>query len=161
VVQTHLHSDHVGRMSAFSNATFYVPQADYPMSNGALPCRLPANFVPQFADFDTAPLPGFERGFALTQDGDVWIVPTPGHSMGHQSVLLLDGELSMLFAGDVAFDEAQLLSGAYGGIVADVDLTRQSLGAIRTYAAERPLVFLPTHDPESADRFEARTTIAV
>lgn len=161
VVQTHLHSDHVGRMSAFPNATFYVPQADYPVSNGTLPCHYPANFAPQFAAFRELPLPGFGQGFALTDDGDVWIVSTPGHTPGHQSVLLMDNDLSFLFAGDVAFDEQQLLSGRYGGIVADVGLTQATLANIREYAAERPMVFLPTHDPHSATRFEDKVPTTV
>ncbi len=161
VVQTHLHSDHVGNMSAFPNATFYVPQADYPASNGTLPCHYPANFAPQFAAFREAPFPGFGQGLALTGDGDVWIVPTPGHSLGHQSVLFMDDNLSFLFAGDVAFDEGQLVSGGYGGIVADVALTQATLANIREYASERPMVFLPSHDPNSTNRFEDQEPAAV
>jgi glyoxylase-like metal-dependent hydrolase (beta-lactamase superfamily II) len=36
------------------------------------------------------------------------LVPTPGHSYGHLSVLLGDDERSYLFAGDLACSEARL-----------------------------------------------------
>jgi glyoxylase-like metal-dependent hydrolase (beta-lactamase superfamily II) len=73
----------------------------------------------------------------------------------------MDDDISFLFAGDVAFDEEQLLSGRYGGIVAEVGLTQATLANIREYAAERPLVFLPTHDPQSTDRFKDKVPTAI
>ena len=42
VVMTHLHSDHMGGMSAFSNARFYISEAARNGHAGALMCRLPA-----------------------------------------------------------------------------------------------------------------------
>ena len=152
VVQTHLHSDHSGGLAAFPNATFYVPSADYPASMGTLPCHYPANFAPRFAEFSAQSLPGIEQGFRLTSDSDVLIIPTHGHSMGHQSVLLRDGERDYLFAGDTSFDEAQLREGSVGGIVADVGLARTTLANLQTYVRECPTIYLPTHDPDSRRR---------
>jgi glyoxylase-like metal-dependent hydrolase (beta-lactamase superfamily II) len=152
VVQTHLHSDHMGGLGAFPDAEVYVPAADYPSGVGVLSCHFPAGFAPRFAEFRAQTLPGFTTAHALTRQGDVWIVPTPGHSMGHQSVIFDDGERAYFLAGDASFDEAQLLEDTVGGIVADVGQARASLAAIRTFAADRPTVYLPTHDPESRAR---------
>lgn len=152
VVQTHLHSDHVGGIGAFPNATFYVPRADYPNSMGTLPCHYPSQFSPRFAEFSAQDLPAFGQGYRLTRGGDVLIVPTRGHSIGHQSVLLRDGERDILFAGDTSFDEQQLRDGTVGGIVADVGLARATLTTLQTYVRERPTLYLPTHDPESRRR---------
>jgi N-acyl homoserine lactone hydrolase len=152
VVQTHLHSDHVGGMSAFPNATFYVPRADYPNSMGTLPCHYPTQFSPRFAEFSAQDLSAIGQGYRLTREGDVLIIPTHGHSMGHQSVLLRDGERDILFAGDTSFDEGQLRDGVVGGIVADVGLARATLTTLQTYVRERPTIYLPTHDPESRRR---------
>jgi glyoxylase-like metal-dependent hydrolase (beta-lactamase superfamily II) len=153
VVQTHLHSDHMGGLAAFPNATVYVPREDYPASAGVLTCRLPADFSPQFPAFETVDVPGFGRGFRVTSDGTVTILPTPGHSMGHQSVLLDDGDIQYLFAGDTSFDEAQLRDGRIGGIVADTTLARATLENLRVLIRNLPTVYLPTHDPESGRRF--------
>jgi glyoxylase-like metal-dependent hydrolase (beta-lactamase superfamily II) len=160
VVQTHLHSDHMGGLKSFPNADVIVPSADYPMSNGVLACHFPANFAPSFPNFTQVSLTGFPQGQHLTRDGDVILVPTPGHSGGHQSVLLLDGERTYCFAGDTSFDETQLLSRSIGGIVANPAQARQSLDALQAYAGSTPTVYLPTHDPDSTTRLrEFRTTI--
>jgi glyoxylase-like metal-dependent hydrolase (beta-lactamase superfamily II) len=49
-----------------------------------------------------------------------------------------------------------MLAGQVDGVCAAEDLTRATLGAIRRFAAERPTVYLPTHDPESATRLSQR-----
>jgi N-acyl homoserine lactone hydrolase len=153
VVQTHLHSDHMGGLSSFPNATVYVPREDYPDSAGVLTCQLPANLAPKFADFEAMDLPGIGLGFRLTADGDVMIIPTHGHSMGHQSVMLDDGEAHYIFAGDTSFDEAQLRENIIGGIVADTTLARETLEKLRVFIRETPSIYLPTHDPDSGQRF--------
>jgi N-acyl homoserine lactone hydrolase len=160
VVQTHLHSDHVGGLGALSGAQVLLPQADYPVSQGTLPCRMPAALTPQFPAFSASTLPGFSQSMPLTTDGAVQVVPTPGHSPGHQSVLLRAGPLNYLFAGDTSFDADQLRSGAIAGIVADPVQAAATLTAIRGLCAAQPTVYLPTHDPASGERFStAQTTV--
>lgn len=161
VVQTHLHSDHMGGLAYFPQATTLVGQLDYPQSAGALACRYPPGFAPQFPQFTAEPLAGFATSYPLTQAGDVWILPTPGHSLGHQSVVLDAGDRWMVFAGDVVFDQAQLVQGTLAGIVADVPQARQTLTALRQLIQSRPTVFLPTHDPESSQRFEELAVLRV
>jgi glyoxylase-like metal-dependent hydrolase (beta-lactamase superfamily II) len=153
VIQTHLHSDHMGGLAAFPNAQIYVPREDYPMSNGVLACHYPSDFAPEFASFEAVTIPGVERGFYLLREPDVMIIPTPGHSMGHQSVLLTNEDTTYVFAGDTSFDEAQLRDDGVGGIVADVGLARQTLNNLRTLAQAVPTIYLPTHDPETRRRF--------
>jgi len=155
LVQTHLHSDHMGNIGSFPNAAVYVPEVDYPSGMGVLSCHFPPQFTPQFAKWRPHDLPGLAQGHALTRDGSVMIVPTPGHTMGHQSVLLRDGERDYLFAGDTSFDEAQLRENTIGGIVADTGLARATLEQLRIYLRERPTVYLPSHDPESQTRLAA------
>lgn len=154
VVQTHLHSDHMGGLSAFPGAEFFVPEADYPAGMGVLSCHFPARFAPRFAQFTSSDIPGFAQAHALTSDGDLFIIPTPGHSMGHQSVLLRDGTRNYVFAGDATFDDIQLRNVAVGGIVADVGMARASIQALQTLVREQPTVYLPTHDPEARRRLQ-------
>lgn len=162
VVQTHLHSDHMGGLKHFPNAEIIVSPKDYPVSNGALTCHYPDWMEPRLITFtpDDA-LPGFAESLRLTDAGDVVIVPTPGHSAGHQSVLLLDDALTYFFAGDVSFSEAQMLENGMAGIALDPAAARTTLATVQTYARATPTVYLPTHDAESRARLLAGQTVTV
>jgi glyoxylase-like metal-dependent hydrolase (beta-lactamase superfamily II) len=152
VVQTHLHGDHVGGLSHVGRSPVLVPAADYPNAIGTLPCRYPAGFAPIAVRFSLEPAAGFAQSCRLTQRGDVVIVPTPGHSGGHQSVVLLDTERDYFFAGDVAFSEEQLTEGVIGGIAAEPAAARQTLTQIREWCRGGRTVFLPSHDPGARER---------
>ncbi|MDX1995319.1 MAG: N-acyl homoserine lactonase family protein [bacterium] len=163
VVQTHLHSDHVGGLSAFSQSDVLVPSQDYPSALGTLYCRYPDWLNPTRVEFTPGHLPGhlphFPRTKSLTRAGDVLIVPTPGHTEGHQSVVLLDGDTTYFFAGDTSFTEAQLLAGKLGGIALKPREGRETMRQIRAYAGSRPTVYLPSHDPDSRRRLLEQATI--
>lgn len=148
VVLTHLHADHSGGLRFFPSAKVLVSRVDWegPRS-GALACRWPVTLEPALVDAPPDP------GYPVTRDGAIRIVSTPGHTRGHQSVVVRDDERGWLLAGDVSFSEAQLLAGGVPGVVEDVATTRSTYAAIRRLARERPLVYLPSHDPGSPDRF--------
>ncbi|MDX2162747.1 MAG: MBL fold metallo-hydrolase [bacterium] len=161
VVQTHLHSDHAGGLSAFPAAEFLLSAVDYPTQLGALMCHYPADFAPTLTTFPNGPLPGFDRSQAVTRAGDVWIVPTPGHTEGHQSVIFHDGQKAYCFAGDASFDDAQLLNGSTAGIAANPAAARTTLAALRTFAADTPMVYLPSHDLNARQRLIDGTPVSV
>ena len=94
----------------------------------------------------------------LTTRGDVLIVPTPGHTPHHVSVLVC-GEPSFLLAGDTSYNQALLLAGKVDGVSPDPRVTRRTLANILALGRERPLVYLPSHDPGSATRLAARSVL--
>ena len=152
VVQTHLHSDHADGMDSFPNAEFILPRGDYPASMGAVPCLWPKWLKPAFPAYKRERYFRFERQFQLTTAGDLLIVPTPGHSPDHQSVILIDDDRDYFLAGDSSFDLAQMQQGIVAGIVANVADARRTLHTIKAHCAERPTVYLPSHDEESGRR---------
>lgn len=163
VVLTHLHGDHAGGLKFFPNATCFVARTEYEgqlrRPFGAVASLWPAGWAPQLVDYSGPPLGSFPTSQPLTQAGDIVLVPTPGHSYGHQSVLLLDSDRTYCFAGDLAFSEDQLLAQGLQGIAYDLGTARATLQQVLSYVRETPTVFLPTHDPLALERLARATTV--
>ena len=152
IVQTHLHSDHMDGLVHFPNSNVLVSPVDYPESIGVVTCNFPDNFDPTLVQFIDEAIVDFPNSYRLTRAGDVIIVPTPGHSNGHQSVILVDGDIHYFFAGDTSFDVPQLLDDKIAGIVSDPSQSRSTLAQIRSYTQTYNTVYLPSHDADSRNR---------
>lgn len=165
VVMTHLHEDHTAGLGFFPQAKIVIARAEYEGHQqqplGAVPSLWPQPFAPHLIDYDGPGLDPFPATYALTPDADVLVVPTPGHSYGHQSVIVRDGQTSYMLAGDLAFSEQQLRARGLQGICQDVDASRQTLERVWRYVQQTPTVFLPTHDPNSLARLAKRQIVQV
>jgi glyoxylase-like metal-dependent hydrolase (beta-lactamase superfamily II) len=102
--------------------------------------------------FEDEPYGPFARSRRLTADGAVVALPTPGHTPHHISVALDDGERRIVFVGDAAYSQDNLIAGRVDGVSPREAPTIATLARLAALAAERPTVLLPTHDPGSADR---------
>ena len=165
VVLTHLHQDHEGGLSHFPQAEFLVSRAEWQAASGwqgrmagYLNRRWPQNFSPTLVDF-TEPDMVFEGRYTLTQAGDVYLVPTSGHSVGHLSVIVEEAELSWLFAGDASYSEQLLLEDALDGVGQDAPAMRNTHRRIIAYTVQRPTVYLPTHEWDARQRLEKRQSL--
>lgn len=161
VVLTHLHVDHVGGLAAFPNAEFLVSREELVRPFGIAPCLWPVWFAPRLVAHTDSPVGPFPRSKTLTQAGDVLLVPTLGHSAGHQSVIVRDGEYTLFLAGDTSFSDAQLQSGEVAGICTDIAQARETLTRIRVFCAQEPVVYLPSHDAASGQRLASRTVFTL
>ena len=91
---------------------------------------------------------GFARSFDVFGDGSVRLVSTPGHTPGHQSVVLRCGRGEVLVVGDAAYTEAELRGEARPILVRDGHLHRRSLREIAEYRRQTPdALLIPGHDP--------------
>jgi len=96
VINTHLHFDHCGQNAVFKHAPFYVQRTELD--------RARRESTPLLDWFDFAGA-RFELLDGDTQIADgVRVIATPGHTVGHQSVMVatgVDGEELMI--GDAAY----------------------------------------------------------
>ena len=152
-VLTHLHPDHAGGLAHVPQAEVLVSRREVAELRHSLP------FTPRLIDYPHAapwPFPGV---YTLTQAGDVHIVPTPGHSPGHQSVIVQAGDTVLFFGGDLSFSEVGVLEGRPPGLVHDPRQARQTLQHVHDYVELTPTVYLPSHDPDAPRRLAERRLI--
>lgn len=155
VIMTHLHSDHMGGMRWFPNADFLVSETALRGHAGALMCRIPRSAHLQSVVYEDRAVGVFTQSSAMTEDGAISIVPTPGHANGHQSVLIEDEGRSVCIAGDAAFSLEQVMTRQIGGIVENHAAATQSSELLKAQVTRFQTMLLPTHDPDNADRLRS------
>jgi len=168
VVPTHLHIDHDAGLSHFPYSTIRVAPGEIAAARGLrgqlmghLPQRWPSWFDPQSLDLTDGAYGPFAASRRLTADGSVIAVATPGHTANHLSVVVEVGDVSVFLAGDTSYSESLMLAGKIDGVSPDAALTATTLATIRQFATERPVVYLPTHDPEAGERLVRRQIVPV
>jgi N-acyl homoserine lactone hydrolase len=83
-------------------------------------------------------------------------IATPGHTADHISVVVRDGDTIFFLAGDTSYNEELMLAGKVDGISADEQISIATLHNIKRLAQADPMVYLPTHDPDSGARLANR-----
>jgi N-acyl homoserine lactone hydrolase len=164
VVMTHLHADHTSGMRLFPNARFLITRPEWKAARrrrasrqGYVAGHLPDEARVSLIDFgaESEPHGPFERSIDLLGDGSVRLLDTPGHTVGHMSVLLrLADERKLLVAGDAAYSTRNIEEQVLPLITADDERSRHSLRQIKAFADEdRSGWIIPSHDPSAWQRF--------
>jgi N-acyl homoserine lactone hydrolase len=95
VINTHLHFDHCGGNRLFPGIPIHVQRREREAA------REPGYTIPEWVEFDGATYVELD-GEAEIVPG-VRVLPTPGHTPGHQSVLVDTDDGLVVVAGDVAY----------------------------------------------------------
>ena len=163
VILTHFHTDHAGGLSHFPNSEILVSEDDYRMAKsfggslvGYLPQHWPSWFVPAPIRFEKAALGVFKKTYTVTASGDVIVIPTPGHTAAHISVLVKHEDCYYLLAGDTTYSEQALIRRKVDGISPNPQISLRTIDNILDFAKNYQLVYLPTHDPQSVARLKER-----
>jgi glyoxylase-like metal-dependent hydrolase (beta-lactamase superfamily II) len=165
VVMTHLHLDHASGMMQFPDATFVFSRQEWekaneprPWRNGYVPRHFDHAFDYRLLDFDdpaVGSFASFGRSFDLLGDESVRVVFTPGHTLGHLSVVLQTAEREVLVAGDAIYTKHALATGHEPFLMQDEHLFARSLREIRHYAEQTPsAIVIPGHDMEAWDELD-------
>jgi N-acyl homoserine lactone hydrolase len=165
VVLTHVHGDHVDGVPRLGSARVVISREEAKVVRSAesrLARRLtgqplPPGFAPEAIDLDDGPVGAFARSKAVA--AGVHVVATPGHTGGHVSVLVDQGDHHVLLAGDVAYDIAQLRAVQVDGVSPKAGVARNTMNMVLAHARQHPTVVLPSHDPVSAMRLERTVTL--
>jgi len=115
---SHSHSDHVGNANYFTGATLYIQEAEYNAAFGPDATKL--GFNPALYDkLRERPVKKLNGDYDVFGDGSVTIIATPGHTPGHQSLLVrLPKTGAVLLSGDMVhfrenWDERRVPSANY------------------------------------------------
>jgi glyoxylase-like metal-dependent hydrolase (beta-lactamase superfamily II) len=167
VVLTHMHSDHVdgaihvrGPVLVHDDELKFARSASSRFFQKVLRQPIPSGVHFQPLALTDGPFGAFERSKALTEDGRVLAVATPGHTPGHISVLCIDDAgRHLLIAGDATDSLEQLHARRHDAVGPKPAVNVQTIDRILAHGREHELVYLPTHDPQSATRLAERTTL--
>jgi N-acyl homoserine lactone hydrolase len=166
VVMTQLHTDHAGGLHHFPDHEILISRTELEYAAG-LRGRLrgyvnkpwPAWFDPAVVELAPVPLGPFPASLPLTGAGDVTLVPVPGHSPGQLAVIVEEGGHRVFLAGDSSYTQDAMLRGAVDGVGSDEDAERLTRERIRAHSAATPTVYLPSHDPDTAERLAERRPV--
>lgn len=167
VIVTHLHSDHADG-AVHVPGPVLVGDEEWRSATGAagrLRQRVTRAPLPAGVDFRPTPLTdgpfgAFARSRRLTGDGRVVAVATPGHTVGHLSVIAVDDDgRHVLLAGDATDSLEQLLARRADPVAPRPEVQVETIDRILAHGREHPTVYLPAHDHEGPARLAAGLTL--
>lgn len=153
-VLTHTHSDHLGNLDALAGSTRLLvsPEELVPAArSGRLLPKLPRDgrVTPTAR---TVAHDIFGPVMPLTRRGDVFVAAAPGHTAGHQGVVIELPDRRIILAGDAAFDDDQVARRVIPGIVEDRAATLRTYDMLAQAGRQGRTLTLFTHDPANESK---------
>jgi len=146
VVVSHLHYDHAGGLRFFPDATVWVQSAELRFAYA------PAVYQRELYDRDDFdhPLRWRELDGAHDIFGDraVTIIPTPGHTPGHQSLCVELPSGPLVLAADASYLDAAMRARRLPGVVWNPDAMVASWEALERLERDRGAQLIFTHELE-------------
>jgi N-acyl homoserine lactone hydrolase len=124
---SHLHIDHVGNLDQFPDATVVMQQADYDAAYGPNPEQV--EYIPDtYAALDPQKVQTIAGDHDVFGDATVIMKPLPGHTPGHQGLLVnLRENGAILLAGDIAYSAQDYADAAVRRSNYDLEQSRRSI----------------------------------
>jgi N-acyl homoserine lactone hydrolase len=151
VILTHLHIDHFDGLKDFEGVDIIVNKFEWDNPNFIIPSLFPKWFKPTLVTTDKTIEQGF-NSFPLTESKDLFLIHTPGHTLGHCSVLLKGTDISVIFAGDVVYNQEQIKNNSFAGVNQNFKIAKHTYGLLTNFMTRQPTIFLPSHDQNSEKR---------
>jgi glyoxylase-like metal-dependent hydrolase (beta-lactamase superfamily II) len=132
IINTHLHLDHADNNEKFPDATIICQKDEYELAKN------PPQYQ-KFAYADKFPEGNYqliEGNYDLFGDCKIHIIKTPGHTKGHQSVLLDLGDKKIFIAGDACYTKENLKYSCLPGFFWNADEVMKQYEYIKNLDAE-------------------------
>lgn len=143
---SHFHSDHCGNANLFTAATLYIQQPEYDAAFGPDPAKfgfVPANYEKLRAN-TVIRLNGDHDVFG---DGSVVILSTPGHTPGHQSLLVrLPRSGAVVLSGDMVHFDSNWSNRRVPARNFDRDLSARTMERMAAFLTARNARLWINHD---------------
>ena len=167
IVLTHAHGDHIdglvhtrGRVLINETELRFVHSPMARVMRRVLRQPLPPGFAPEPFALDGGPFGSFPQSRAISDDGRIVAIATPGHTPGHVSVICIDDEgRHVMLAGDSTDSLEQLHALRPDAVAPNPKVHVTTMKTILAHCAEHPTIYLPSHDPESASRLADTITV--
>lgn len=168
VILTHMHGDHMDGAVHFKGPVLVDEHelASTRTRGARFQQRVFRQPVPTGIDFRDFALDGgppfgeFPESHVLSDDGRIVAVSTPGHTVGHTSIICVDDDgKHVLLAGDATDTVEQLRALRPDAVAPKPEVSVETMRRILAHAEQHPTVYLPSHDPESAARLRDRVTL--
>jgi N-acyl homoserine lactone hydrolase len=139
---SHTHPDHIGNVELFPQAMLLVQKAEYEWPN---PLGV-GRFKPEH------PVTKLEGDYDVFGDGSVTIIATPGHTPGHQSLLVkLPKTGAVVLSGDAVHFKDNWDNRRVPSINTDKDKTLVSMQRIADVLAKEKAQLWINHDKAQSD----------
>jgi len=140
---SHTHPDHVGNVELFPTTMLYVQKAEYEWPA--------ANNQPRFKP--EHPVTKLEGDRDVFGDGSVIILSTPGHTPGHQSLLVkLPKTGALVLSGDAVHFQANWDNRRVPSNNVDQEQTKASMERIAGILVKEKATLWINHDKAQRDR---------
>ena len=128
IINTHLHIDHCENNDSFKDAEIIVQKSEFESACSPKPYQILAYPDKISRELDYRLIDG---DLDLFGDETVRIIKTPGHTEGHQSVLLNIGKENIFIAGDACYSSENLKYNCLPGILWNPDKIMECYEMIR------------------------------
>jgi N-acyl homoserine lactone hydrolase len=145
IAVSHTHGDHIGNVELFPQAMLLVQKAEYDWPG--------PNNTPRFNP--AHPVMKLDGDQDVFGDGSVTILATPGHTPGHQSLLVkLPQTGTLVLSGDAVHFQANWDNRVVPSMNTDPEQTKASMERIAGILAQEKATLWINHDKAQRDRLK-------
>jgi glyoxylase-like metal-dependent hydrolase (beta-lactamase superfamily II) len=146
---SHMHIDHVGNLEQFPDTRVLMQQAECDAAYG--PHAEQLTYIPEaYATLDRRRIHAIVGEHDVFGDGTVVMTPLPGHTPGHQGLLVVLPQTGpVLLAADIAYSAADYADAAVRELNVDLEASRHSIERAKDLERDRGATVWLHHDLEA------------
>lgn len=142
---SHMHIDHTGNANYFPHSTIIMQEAEYAHAFAA--ASKPMNYA-DYEGLSDSTFMKLDGDYDLFGDGLITFIATPGHTPGHQSLMLRLQDTTIIISGDVSYTQHHFYSEGIPIFNTDPEASKQSIAKIRRWLADHDAQLWIQHDVE-------------